>query len=261
MAQFPVLMVHGAFCGGWAFDAFRKPFEAAGHACIAPDLRGHGAADPASAATNVSMADFADDIAALIRAQPEPPVLIGHSMGGLVAQMAAARAPVRALILLAPSAPWGVQGGSLEEAISAVSLYALGPFWAQSIDPDYGLAARYSLDRMDKAARKAVFDRMKRESGRAMWETLNWWLDPFMTTSVAREKIKAPVLALAGERDLIHPPATVRQTAERLGGKAQVMTGMSHWLLSEPGWEDAAAACLAWLASEAAERFPAAETR
>ena len=82
-----------------------------------------------------------------------------------------------------------------------------------------------------------------------------------MTTSVAREKIKAPVLALAGERDLIHPPATVRQTAERLGGKAQVMTGMSHWLLSEPGWEDAAAACLAWLASEAAERFPAAETR
>jgi pimeloyl-ACP methyl ester carboxylesterase len=251
MAQSPVLMIHGAFCGGWAFDAFRGPFEAAGHVCVAPDLRGHGADDPARAVAGVSMGDFADDIAALIRAQPSPPVLIGHSMGGLVAQMAAARAPVAALILLAPSAPWGVAGGSMEEAISAVSLYALGPFWTQSIDPDYGLAARYSLDRMDKDARKAVFARMKPESGRALWETLNWWLDPFMTTSVARERITAPVLALAGERDLIHPPSTVRQTADRLGGKVRVMEGMSHWLLSEPGWEAAAGACLEWLASEA----------
>ena len=28
----PVIMVHGAFCGGWTFDVFRAPFEAAGHA-------------------------------------------------------------------------------------------------------------------------------------------------------------------------------------------------------------------------------------
>ena len=246
----PVLMIHGAFCGGWAFEAFRAPFEAAGHVCTAPDLRGHGASDPSKMVAGVSMGDYADDVAALIRAQASPPIVIGHSLGGLVAQMAAARAPVRALILLAPSAPWGVQGGSLEEAVSAVSLYALGPFWALPIDPDYGLAGRYSLDQMDKDARNAVFARMKPESGRALWETLNWWLDPFMTTSVAREKVKAPVLAIAGEKDLIHPPSTVRQTAERLGGKALVMPGMSHWLLSEPGWEKAAAACLDWLASE-----------
>jgi hypothetical protein len=34
-------MVHGAFCGGWTFDAFRAPFEAAGHAVLTPDLIGH----------------------------------------------------------------------------------------------------------------------------------------------------------------------------------------------------------------------------
>ncbi len=38
----PIIMVHGAFCGGWAFDAFRGAFERAGHTVIAPDLRGHG---------------------------------------------------------------------------------------------------------------------------------------------------------------------------------------------------------------------------
>jgi pimeloyl-ACP methyl ester carboxylesterase len=253
MARPTAIMVHGAFCGGWAFDAFRAPFEAAGYDCLAPDLRGHA---PGQSAAGVSMADYASDVAKLIEAQAAPPVLIGHSMGGLVAQMAATRAPVRALILLAPSAPWGIAGGTMEEAISAVSLYALGPFWMQAIEPDYGSARHYSLNKIDKAGRKAVFARMVPESGRALWETLNWWLDPFMTTQVAPSRIKAPVLALVGDQDLIHPPATVRQTQSRLGGETRVIPGMSHWLLSEPGWEAVAAQCLDWLA--AAERVSAA---
>ena len=245
MARPAVIMTHGAFCGGWAFEAFRQPFEAAGYDCLAPDLRGHG---PGQNAAGVSMADYAKDIADLIKAQASPPVLIGHSMGGLVAQMAAARAQVSGLILLAPSAPWGVAGGTMEEAGSAVSLYALGPFWLQAIEPDYAMARHYSLDKIDKAGRKVVFARMVPESGRAMWETLNWWLDPFMTTQVVPGRIKAPVLGLAGEHDLIHPAATVRQTVSRLGGELRVLPGMSHWLLSEPGWEGVAAQCLQWMA-------------
>jgi pimeloyl-ACP methyl ester carboxylesterase len=245
-------MVHGGFCGGWAFEHFRKPFEAAGHLCLTPDLRGHGPGDRGSAVVGVSMTDFSRDIAALIEAQDEPPVLVGHSMGGLVAMMAATRAKVRALILLAPSPPWGVAGSSLEEAGSALALHALGPFWLQSVDPDYASARLYSLDKLDKEARKATFARMTPESGRALWETLNWWLDPFMTTSVAVDKIKAPVLALAGDRDLIHPPATVRQAAERLSADMQVFPGMSHWLIGEPGWEAVAQTCLDWIAQQAA---------
>lgn len=239
------IMVHGAFCGGWAFDAFRRPFEAAGYRVLAPSLKGHA---PGETVAGLSMADYAGQVADLVREQPAPPVLVGHSLGGLVAQMAAARADVAALVLLAPSPPWGVAGGTLEEAVSAMSLYALGPFWMQAIEPDYAAARHYSLDRLDKAARKAVFARMTSESGRALWEALNWWLDPFLTTQVAADRIRRPVLALAGERDLIHPPATVRQTAARLGGETRVLAGMSHWLLSEPGWEAAAAHCLDWLA-------------
>ena len=249
-----VIMTHGAFCGGWAFEQFRQPFEKAGYACLTPDLRGHGAGEARGATAGLSMADYARDIAALIKAQAQPPILIGHSMGGLVAQMAAARAPVRALILLAPSPPWGIAGGSLEEAVSAVSLYALGPFWLQAIDPDYTSARNYSLDRMDRAAREAVFARMTTESGRALWETLNWWLDPLMTTQVGR--IDAPALALSGGRDLIHPTFTVRQTAERIGAQIREFPEMSHWLLAEPGWEAVAGACLDWLAALKPARQP-----
>ena len=243
----PVIMVHGAFCGGWAFDAFRAPFEAAGHPVLTPDLKGRGGGSRGMA----SMADFAAGVADIVRAQSQAPILIGHSLGGLVAQLAATRASVRGLILLAPSAPWGVAGGSMEEAVSAVSLYGLGPYWLQAIEPDYSIARTYSLDRLDKAARKAVFARMVPESGRALWETLNWWLDPFMTTSVRAGRIAAPVLGVAGGRDLVHPSPTVRRTVERLGGEMKVFDEMSHWLLSEPGWELVADACLAWIARQA----------
>ena len=239
----PVVMVHGAFCGGWVFERFREPFEAAGHVVLSPALRGHEAG---GSVAGVGMRDYAGDVAALCKALPEPPILVGHSMGGLVAQLAAAQAPVSALVLLAPSPPWGVTGNTMEEAVSAMSLYALGPFWLQAIDPDYALAKRFSLDRMSRDQRRAVFARMVPESGLALWQTLNWWLDPFMSTAVGT--IRAPSLVIAGGKDVIHPPATARQTAQRLGAAYEVLPEMSHWIPGEPGWEKAAALCLDWLA-------------
>ncbi|MDO9337967.1 MAG: alpha/beta hydrolase [Caulobacter sp.] len=236
-------MVHGAFCAGWIWDDFKTPFEAAGHLVLTPDLPGHS---PGTDPAGKSMSDYADHIAAICAACEAPPVLIGHSLGGLVAQMTARKAPLAALVLLAPSAPWGVYGSTMEEGASAVSLYALGAFWLQSVAPDRGLANGYSLDRLDSDARKAAFARMVPESGRALWETLNWWLDPFMTTQVSA-KPGLPVLAMAGGRDLIHPAATVRQTALKMGGEAVVFEDMSHWLPGEPGWEAVADRCLAWL--------------
>jgi pimeloyl-ACP methyl ester carboxylesterase len=242
------VMVHGAFCGGWAFDRFRVPFEAAGHAVLTPDLRGHGPADSADRVIGVSMADYAADIAGLCAGLSEPPVLVGHSMGGLVAQLAARRVSLAGLVLLAPSPPWGVSGSTVEEAITAVGVQMLGPFSRGAVEPDAELMRRYSLNRMSPEDREAVIGRMHAESAQAVRETLNWWLDPFMTTSVGPGRLAAPSLVLAGEFDVVHPPATARQTAERIGAACQVMPGMSHWLVGEPGWEDVAERVLAWTA-------------
>jgi pimeloyl-ACP methyl ester carboxylesterase len=243
----PIVMVHGAFCGGWVFDAFRAPFEAIGHTVHTPDLRGHGPDDRESAVVGVSMRDYASDIVGLCRSLSEPPILIGHSMGGLVAQLAAARTNVRALVLLAPSAPWGVTGSTIEEAVTAVGLHMLGPFWTLPVRPDLSLMKRYSLDRMAREDRHAILDRLRPESGRAIWETLNWWLDPFMTTSIGERRPNAPTLAMVGERDVVHPPSTVKQTAQRLGATYQLLPGMSHWLPGEPGWVEVAEIVQAWL--------------
>ena len=242
-----IVMVHGAFCGGWAFERFKIPFEAAGHQVIAPDLRGHAPDDPATRVINVSMKDYAADIAQLCAAQPEPPILLGHSMGGLVALLAARRAPVRALVLLAPSPPWGVAGSSFEEAMTALGVHMVGSFSSGALQPDPSLMRTYSLDRMAPADRDAVMARLHAESGLAVRETLNWWLDPFMTTSVGPGPLDPPTLVFSGDRDVVHSTATTRTTADRLGATLRIMPGMSHWLVGEVGWEQVAEAALAWL--------------
>ncbi|WP_333806693.1 alpha/beta hydrolase [Phenylobacterium sp.] len=248
-----IIMVHGAFCGGWVFDAFRQPFEAAGHPVLAPDLRGHGAGDRPGEVGGLSMADYASDIAHLCRrvaeAEGAAPVLLGHSMGGLVAQMAARRGPVSALALLAPSAPWGVFGSSLEEAVTAAALPLVAPTPFSPVDPDLQLLKAFSLDRLTPAAREAAARRTRPESARAILETLTWWLDPLMTTLAPPGRLGLDSLVLSGSRDRVHPPATVRQVAERLGGDYREMPGMSHWLPGEPGWEAVAGVILDWLAA------------
>ncbi|MBP7649734.1 MAG: alpha/beta hydrolase [Phenylobacterium sp.] len=239
----PIVMVHGAFCGGWAFEAFRTPFEAAGHAVLTPDLRGHG---ESGSVAGLSMTDYAKDIAALCASLPEPPILIGHSLGGLVCQLAAKRTPLKALVLLAPSPPWGVAGSSMEEAVTALGLM-MGAAFAQSISPDRTLMRTYSLDRMPRPDRDAALARLRPESGRALWEALNWWLDPFMTTSVGTGGLGVPCLVMVGQRDVVHPPTTARQTAQRLGADYVELAGMSHWLLGETGWQEVATQAWDWL--------------
>ena len=251
MKRAPILLVHGAFCGGWVWERFAARLRAAGHAVVAPDLPGHGADAPADAALGCSMTDYAGAIAAAAEALPAPPVLVGHSLGGLVAAMAAMRAPVAGLVMLAPSPPWGVSGATMEEAVSAVSLYALGPYWAQVVQPDYASFRRFAVDRLASAERHALHARMRPESGRALFETLNWWLDPFMTTMLDAAKIGAPILAIGGGKDVVHPAATVRETARRLGATFEAMPQMSHWLPGEPGWKDVAVRCLAWIEAAA----------
>ena len=183
----PIVMIHGAFCADWVFDDFRAPFESAGHLVITPDLPGHEAAARPGAVAGLSMRDYARSVSDLCAAQDAPPILIGHSLGGLAAQLAAAITPVEALILLAPSAPWGVPGGTMEEGISALSLYALGPFWLQAVDPDYPAARHYLFDPLPREERRDAFARMRPESGLALWETLNWWLDPTAATLLVSE--------------------------------------------------------------------------
>ncbi len=234
----PLLLIPGAFCGGWAFDELVPAWEAAGLEARAVPLPGRA---PGESVAGRSLAESARAVAAAAQACSRPPVLVGHSLGGLVAQLAAARAPVAGLVLLAPSPSWGQPVTSPVELASAFALPAmLGGYWSEAVAPDWATAREFTLDRLSPAAARAVHGRMGPESGRALFEALNWWLDAGVTTLVPT--LRAPALVMTGAHDRVHPPAATALTAARLGAEHRVVPGMSHWTLGGPGAAEVAAA-------------------
>jgi pimeloyl-ACP methyl ester carboxylesterase len=252
----PIVMIHGAFCGAWAFDAFREPFEAK-YAVHAPTLRYHDCGrEPPRELGRTSLIDYAADLEKLISDLDETPILLGHSMGGLLAQMLAAKGLARACVLLAPSAPWGVLPSTMFEIASAQTLlFSGGDYRGSIIQPSYQIAAAHSLDKLDQAARSAVYARFVPESGQATFEIMNWSFDLRRAARVRAGDVMCPILCVAGSDDRINPPSTVSRVAARYQGRARFeqVENHSHWLIGEPGWEKIAARVLAWLGTALSE--------
>lgn len=249
-----IVLIHGAFEGAWCFDPFAAVLRRRGFDCHAPNLRYHGtpgAADPGLAGT--SIADYTRDMAAFVRTLPEAPVLIGHSMGGLIAQQLAASGLARALVLLASVAPWGVLPSSDWERKVATGLMSTGPFWTRSLQSSFDVAKTDALASLPPADQRAVFDRLGAESGRALFEMFFWMFDDHAATRVNTAAVRCPALVLAGADDKVVAGATGRRIAELYGARAtfRELPGRGHLLSLEPGAEALAADCADWIGEAA----------
>lgn len=88
--QRPLLLLHGFTGAKEDFTDWLDPLAEAGWHAVAPDLRGHGSSSHPTSEDAYSLARFADDATALAAALGwDRHVLLGHSMGGMVAQVAA----------------------------------------------------------------------------------------------------------------------------------------------------------------------------
>lgn len=241
VSRSPVVMIHGAFCGPWAFENWRDQFEAQGFDVHLPALRHHDSGHyPPRELGTTSLTDYADDLEEILDRLGEPALIVGHSMGGLLAQMLAARrSDIRAIACLAPSPPYGVLPSTPFEVASAQALYMAGEFWNKPLRPERWIAAANALDMLDEATRDAVFARFVPESGLATFEIMQWPLDTRRASSVDAGSVACPMLCLVGARDRVNPPGTVRAVARRYRTRARFeeVPGHSHWLIGEPGWE------------------------
>ncbi len=99
------LLVHGAWHAAWCWEQVVPRIGARGHSARAIDLPGHGA-DPKPPG-GVTWDDYMERMGEVIEAAPEPPILVGHSLGGAVITGAADRWPERigALVYLCAMLP------------------------------------------------------------------------------------------------------------------------------------------------------------
>ena len=245
-----IVMLHGASAGGWCFDTFRDVFEGKGWAVHTPDLIGHGRDKEGADRKLVGMglADYRTDFAAVLSTLPPQPVLLGHSMGALLAQQLAASGLARALILVSPAPRAGILPSSDSEKDLSQSLMGIPSFWKTVIDPDFDLACFYSLNRVPKDRQRAVFDKFGPESGLAYFEMFFWMIDERRAAAVETDAVRCPVLCLSGTDDNLVSLATARATAlPYRDAQFWEEAGHGHMLPVEPGADEIARRIAAWI--------------
>lgn len=174
----------------------------------------------------------------------QSPVLIGHSMGGLVVRKCLELYEAPAAILLASVPPTGV----VRTTVSLARRHPL-PFLKANLTmslypivgtPELAQEAFFSKD-MPQEQIDAYFEKIQDESYLAFLEMMLWSFPP-------SGKVKTPLLVLGGRSDTIFTPKEVEATGRAYNTKAEVFPQMAHDMMLDPGWRAVADRMLGWLA-------------
>ena len=254
-----IFMIHGMCAGGWIWQNYKEFFEGKGYQCIAPTLRFHDmdhndTPDPRLGTT--SLLDFTADLENEIRSLGEKPIVMGHSMGGLLAQILGSRGLARALILLTPAPPAGIW--ILKPSVVRASLSGLKQwgFWRKPLRQTFDELVYAALHLMTTAEQKEIFNKFVYESGRASCEIGFWFLDSKRASMVDESKITCPVLVIAGAQDRTIPTSVARQIARKYKSVLtyRELPDHAHWVVGEPGWTEIAGYISDWLDKLKAEQ-------
>ena len=247
-----IFMIHGMFCGGWCWDNYKGFFKEKGYHCITPTLRFHEM-DPSESPNpqlgTTSLLDYAEDLEKEIRGLDNIPIIMGHSMGGLLAQILGSKGLAKALVLLTPVSPRGIIALTPSVLKTFWSAQMKWGFWKKPFRLTFNEVAYSMLQLMPVEDQQELFSRFVYESGRAAYEIGYWFLDWKRASEVGESKIDCPVLIIAGIHDKATPASVIRQVADKY--KAVVTykeyDNHSHWVIGEPGWQEIAEYTLDWL--------------
>jgi non-heme chloroperoxidase len=226
----PLLFVHGYFGRAIAFELMMEWFASRGHYCCAPDLRGHGDSLPDCELGAVSIHDYVEDVVAIARTMDRP-IIIGHSMGGLIAQLVATRGCTRGIVLFAPAPPRGIPVISLRLAIAQIR-YMPAIVTSRPVKPGRSDLRALVVNRVPEKEREVVLDMLVPDSGRAAREM------SLLGVPVDRGLVRVPVLVISGDEDLFIPLSRSKRVAARYRAPIRIAAGRGHMLIIEPGYEE-----------------------
>jgi len=234
-----LVLLHGAAGGAWIWaEGFGARLAAAGHAVFAPGFTTRRNRAPAG------LADYAADARAAIDSLHRRVVLVGHSLGGLVAQRVLDAPEVAGQVLLAPAPPEGLAWANWRLAM------ADPPLWravARMTEPGGAAAEAAVLRRalfgpaMPEALALHHLSRMGGESRVALLEAQAPQPVP------PAWSLGKPTVVFGGRRDPLVPPDAVVRTAAWHAAPFALLDGMGHAMMLDMGWERLADRLAGWL--------------
>ncbi|BCQ08890.1 hydrolase [Mycobacterium heckeshornense] len=227
-----VVLIHGSWSRGKQWALARAAFEERGFTVHTPTLRHHELPihEGASKIAPLSLRDYTADLVALVAELDGPPLLVGHSLGGLLVQLVAARTHHAGMVAACPS-PVGPAGLNLTTLRISFGHGRKPRPWAKPVYPPMWEQFRRAAAHVqtEETARE-VFNDLVCESGRALFfELAVPWLDRAEAARVDFAAIRGPVLVIGGGADRIVPTRLARRLAARYqNGTYREVPGSDH---------------------------------
>ncbi|MGW4561160.1 alpha/beta fold hydrolase [Streptomyces sp. NPDC004561] len=226
-----IVMVHGAQQGWWVFERWIPVFARSGWTALALSLPNHTGSRvlPRPAFVSLTIMDYVREVLRVVDRLAPRPVLLGHSMGGLLAQMVAERMTPEALVL-----------------VSSVGPGQLGAMRTTVFAPDEPVV--YSRDQIrerwfhhiTEAAMDAVMARVSPESP----AVVNAYSDG--SVRVDTRAVHCPVLVVGPQEDRT-PVHDARRIADLYGVRPLLVPGVGHSMMLEDDGVPIASTIAEWL--------------
>ena len=257
MAKRTIVFIHGLWIHASSWQAWMEFFNQRGYQTINPGWPGDSPTvvecrNHADAIANRGVSEIADSYAKIFTTLSEPPIVIGHSFGGLITQVLLGRGVAAAGIAIDPAPIKGVW--QLPFSALKASFPVLGnPFNLKK-------AVSLSFDQFRYGFANAIPE----EEARQLYE--RWTIPaparPLFQAATAsfagsetkvntENKSRGPLLITGGEKDHIAPPilgqASLKKYNASVKSDFKLFAGRGHSLILDHGWQEVAEYSLRWL--------------
>jgi pimeloyl-ACP methyl ester carboxylesterase len=213
-----VVLIHGSWSRGEQLAPARTAFEQRGYTAHTLTLRYHELPmqEGAMKIASLSLRDYTDDLVAFVNSLDSPPLLIGHSMGGLLAQLVAARTRQAGLVAACPGPAAGILGATRTTLRMSLPHLLRPRSWTKPWrPPTFEQSRRWIANTQTEDIAREIYDGLVCESGRYLWELLLGVPRLSKAAVVDFAAVTAPVLVMGAECDRIVSAGIVRRTAAR----------------------------------------------
>jgi pimeloyl-ACP methyl ester carboxylesterase len=247
-----IFMIHGMWGGPWNWENYQSFFEAKGYHCVIPTLRHHdlgSSSDPHHDLGNTSLLDYASDLQEEMERLDEKPILMGHSMGGLLAQILASRGLGELAVLVTPATPRGIICITPSVLWSFKGAFARWGFWRKPYKQSFAEASYSMMFLLNPEQQLEHYKRFCHESGRAACEIGFWIFDPYKASHVDESRVTCPVFVVGAALDRITPAGNTKKVADKYRATStyRQYDNHAHWIMGEPGWQEVAEDIARWM--------------
>lgn len=254
-----IVFIHGAWLASNSWERFGGYFAARGYTTLTPEWP-RKAGDVAEIREHVDevaglgVEEIVDHYAAIIDGLAEPPIVIGHSFGGLIAQILLGRGHGRAAVAMDPAAPKGVKRVPLSSIRAAAPAIAHPSKRHGIVELDFEQFNYAFTNTWEEAAAREAFERYAvPETGRIFFQDglANFTIHGPTEVDFDRED-RGPLLITVGEHDHTVPPAVAKSNFHKYRHVDATtdfveFPGRSHLLMAGEGWEEVADYVAGWL--------------